>query len=249
MLVARTLAELEKTRDELTPLGHVEILSADVSVEDDVEKISARVLNLWGGVDILVNVAAIQGPIGHITDVNIVEWRKVIEVNLIGTFLMIRALVPFMKELGKGKIVNFAGGGEGPYTNFSAYVASKGGIVRLTETVAAELKDFNIDINAIAPGAVNTQMLREVLEAGPVNVGRDTYEKCLKQKETGGISPDKAAELVVFLSSEASNGLTGKVISAIWDDYHNFPQHLKEIMGTDIYSWRRIKPNDRGYEW
>ena len=249
LLVARTKLQLEATQSELAKLGRVEVVAVDVSMKLGVGKVTKKVLDLWGDVDVLVNAAAVQGPIGRITDVDVDEWLRVVEINLFGTFLMIRAVVPFMKSKRYGKIINFAGGGEGAYPNFTAYVASKGGIVRLTETVAAELKDFNIDINAIAPGAVNTRMLDEVLEAGPANVGRETYEKSLTQKESGGISPEKAAKLVLFLASEFSNGLTGKVISAIWDDYENFPKYLKEIMGSDIYSWRRIKPKDRGREW
>lgn len=251
LLVARTQAELVATREELSPLGRVEILAADVSVEADVARVAKKVsdLYLWGRVDILVNAAGIQGPIGHITDIDATEWRKVIEVNLIGTFLMIKALLPFMKEQKHGKIINFAGGGEGAYPNFTAYVASKGGIVRLTETVAAELKSFHIDVNAIAPGAVNTKMLDEVLEAGPIKTGSETYEKSLKQKEIGGIPPEKAAKLALFLASELSDDLSGKIISAVWDDYAKFPEHLKEIIESDIYSWRRVKPKDRGFEW
>ena len=250
LLVARALAALEATREELSSLGRVEILAADVSVRNDVTQVLFMVDSLWGGVDILVNAAAIQGPIGPLTDVvDAAEWRRVIEVNLFGTFLMIRALAPSMKKLGRGKIINFAGGGEGAYPNFSAYVASKGGIVRLTETVAAELKADRIDVNAIAPGGVNTRMLDDVLEAGPAKAGREAYERSLKQKEAGGVPPEKAARLVVFLASGASDGLTGKVISAVWDDYGKFPQHLSEIVGSDVYSWRRIKPQDRGLNW
>lgn len=249
LLVARTQSQLETTREELSPLGRVEILATDVSQERDVAQMVGRVSELWSGVDILVNAAAIQGPICPVTDSEPGEWWRVMEVNLFGTFLMIRALAPFMKERKRGKIINFAGGGEGAYPNFTAYVASKGGIVRLTETVAVELKSFNIDVNAIAPGAVNTRMLDQVLEAGPAKAGRETYEKSLKQKETGGTPPGKAARLSVFLASEASDGLTGKVISAVWDDYANLPEHLGEIVESDIYSWRRIKPKDRGCEW
>ncbi|MDP3800223.1 MAG: SDR family oxidoreductase [bacterium] len=249
LLVARTRLELEATQNELAVLGRVEILAADVSREIDVTRISNKIYGLWGGVDILVNAAAIQGPIGHITDVDVDEWLRAIEVNLFGTFLMIRAVAPFMKNTCYGKIINFAGGGEGAYPNFTAYVSSKGGVVRLTETVAAELKGFNIDINAIAPGAVNTKMLDDVLVAGPIGAGQETYRKSLEQRESGGVPPEKAARLVLFLAGSASDGLSGKVISAIWDDYDKFPEHLKEIMESDIYSWRRIKPKDRGYDW
>lgn len=248
-LVARTWSQLAIVQRELSSLGRVEISVADVSVERDTIRVSSEIYSLGGGVDVLVNAAAIQGQIGHITDINAAFWRKVIEVNLVGTFLMIRALMPFMKKDSWGKIINFAGGGEGAYPNFSAYVSSKGGVVRLTETLAAELNPYNIDVNAIAPGAVNTKMLDDVLEAGPDKAGRDTYEKSLKQRESGGIPPERVARLVLFLASRASDGLSGKVISAVWDDYIRFPEHLKEIMESDIYSWRRIKPNDRGFEW
>ena len=250
LLVARSRAELEATSKELALLGCVEIMDADVSHELDVIRIADKISGLWNTADILVNAAAIQGPIGPVTDVvNAAEWRLVIEINLFGTFLMIRALAPLMRINGRGKIINFAGGGEGAYPNFSAYVASKGGIVRLTETVAAELKADRIDVNAIAPGGVNTRMLDDVLEAGPAKAGREAYERSLKQKEAGGVPPEKAARLAAFLASEASDGLTGKVISAVWDDYGKFPQHLSEIVGSDVYSWRRIKPQDRGCEW
>ena len=249
LLVARNQTDLEFTQKELSPLGWVEIISVDVSLETGSAAVVKKVSDLWGQLDILVNAAGVYGPIGPLTEANVVEWRQAIDINLIGTFLMIRALVPFMKERGQGKIVNFAGGGEGAYSNFTAYVASKGGIVRLTETVAAELKSFNIDVNAIAPGAVNTKLLDDLLKAGPEKVGEETYKRSLEQKKNGGVSPEKAAELVVFLASDASNGISGRIISAVRDDYKIFPAHLKEIMESDIYTWRRIKPKDRGYNW
>ena len=249
LLVARNQTDLEFTQKELSPLGWVEIISADVSLETGSAAVVKKVSDLWGQLDILVNAAGVYGPIGPLAEANVAEWRQAIDINLIGTFLMMRAMVPLMKARGRGKIINFAGGGEGAYPNFSAYVASKGGIVRLTETVAAELKSFNIDVNAVAPGAVSTKLLDDLLKAGPEKVGEETYKRSLEQKKNGGVSPEKAAELVVFLASDASNGISGRIISAVWDDYKIFPAHLKEIMESDIYTWRRIKPKDRGYNW
>ena len=249
LLVARNQTDLEFTQKELSPLGWVEIISVDVSLETGSAAVVKKVSDLWGQLDILVNAAGVYGPIGPLAEANVAEWRQAIDINLIGTFLMMRAMVPLMKARGRGKIINFAGGGEGAYPNFSAYVASKGGIVRLTETVAAELKSFNIDVNAIAPGAVNTKLLDDLLKAGPEKVGEETYKRSLEQKKNGGVSPEKAAELVVFLASDASNGISGRIISAVRDDYKIFPAHLKEIMESDIYTWRRIKPKDRGYNW
>ncbi|MEK7641184.1 MAG: SDR family oxidoreductase [Patescibacteria group bacterium] len=248
-LVARNAAELEGAEKELSSLGEVRTVTADVSKEDDVAKVAAAIDSAWGGVDVLVNAAGIYGPIGSVTEVDPAKWRQAIDVNLIGTFLMIRAIAPLMKKQKSGTIINFAGGGEGAFSNFTAYVSSKGGVVRLNETVAAELKEFNIDVNAISPGPVNTKFLEELLQAGPEKVGKEMYERSLKQKETGGVPPERAAELCVFLASDEAKGISGKVISAVWDVYTKFPKHLKEIMSSDIYTFRRIKPEDRGMKF
>lgn len=249
LLAARSKAELEVTQKELSELGRVEIMSADVSLEKDAAALAQKVSELWGGLDILVNAAGIYGPIGPLTEADAAEWRRTIDINLVGTFLMMRAVVPLMKQQGGGRIINFVGGGEGAYANFAAYAASKGGVVRLTETASAELKDFGIMVNAIAPGAINTKLLEDLLQAGPEKVGADAYQHALDQKNSGGVSAEKAAALALFLAGDKSAGLSGRIISAVWDDYLNFPAHIKEIMASDVYTWRRIKPKDRGCSW
>ena len=249
LLVARNQAELETVRRELASKSRVEAMKADVSSAADTDAVAQQAAKLWSGVDILVNAAGIYGPIGPLAEADVTEWRRTIDINLVGTFLMMRAVAPLMKKGGGGKIINFSGGGEGAYANFAAYAASKGAVVRLTETAAEELKKYNIEVNAIAPGAVNTKLLEDLLKAGPEKVGAETYKCSLEQKENGGVPPEKAAELVVFLASDVSRGLSGRIISAIHDDYKKFPARLKEIMESDIYTWRRIKPKDRGYDW
>lgn len=223
---------------------------ADVSETADVKKVFAALNKLWGGqIDILVNAAGIYGPKGLLEEVDEKEWMETILINLMGTVYMTKEVLPFMKKNKSGVIINFSGGGEGAFPHFSAYAASKGGVVRFTETVAEEVKDFGIRMNAVAPGAVNTKLLEEVLEAGPERVGKDFYERSKKQKEDGGVSPQKAAQLCLFLASEKSKGISGKVLSAVWDDFDNLPEHISEIMNSDIYTFRRIKPIDRGYGW
>ncbi len=249
LLFARDSGELLETQKELSALGEVEMIAGDVSSEKDVDEVAKKARSLWGGVDILVNGAGIYGPIGPVTEVDPGEWRKVINVNLIGTFLMIRAIAPLMKGRKKGKIINFSGGGEAAFPNFTGYVASKGGVLRLNETVAAELKEFNIDVNAITPGPVNTKFLDDLLKAGPEKVGKDMYERSLKQKETGGVPPERGAELCLFLASEASDGISGKMLSAVWDNYPNLPKYLKELMSSDVYTMRRVKPEHRGMKF
>ena len=131
----------------------------------------------------------------------------------------------------------------------SPYAASKAAVVRFAETLAGEVKDDHIDVNSIAPGALNTRLLDEVLDAGPEKVGKAFYEKSLRQKNEGGAPLERGADLCVFLASAESDGITGKLISAVWDPWDQFSEHLDEMKKSDIYTLRRIIPKDRGMDW
>jgi 3-oxoacyl-[acyl-carrier protein] reductase len=201
-------------------------------------------------VDVLVNNAGIYGPKGESEKVTFGEWARAVETNLFGTFLPCQAAIPQMKQTGRGKIINLSGGGAtNPLPRLSAYAASKAAVVRLTETLAEELREFSIDVNAIAPGALNTRLLEEVLRAGPEAVGHEFYQKSLKQRDSGGAPLDKAARLCVFLASEMSDGITGRLISALWDPWENLHELREQLAKSDIYTLRRIVPEDRGLKW
>jgi len=223
---------------------------ADVSNIDDVRAVVSATKREFGRVDILVNNAGTYGPMGAIEDVDWQEWVRAIEVNLYGSILMCREVLPHFRMQGHGKVVQLSGGGAtNPLPRISAYAVSKAAVIRFIETLAEELRGQKIDVNAIAPGALNTRMLDEVLDAGPEKVGQAFYERSLKQKQEGGVSLDKGAELAVFLGSALSDGITGKLISAVWDPWQTFPQHLDDLNKTDIYTLRRIVPQDRGLSW
>jgi NAD(P)-dependent dehydrogenase (short-subunit alcohol dehydrogenase family) len=229
--------------------NRVETFQADVSRPENVKKMLDFTLDKFGTVDILVNCAGIYGPIGLITDVDVKHWLATININLYGTFLCMRSVLPIMMKKNKGKIINMSGGGgASPLPRFSAYGTSKAGVIRLTETIANEVKDYKIDINAIAPGAVNTRLLDQALAAGDA-VGNDFKAKIIKQKEDGGVPPEKVAELALFLASSESDGLSGRLISLLWDKWKDSPKHLEKLMSSDIYTMRRIVPEDRGYKW
>jgi NAD(P)-dependent dehydrogenase (short-subunit alcohol dehydrogenase family) len=167
-------------------------------------------------------------------------------VNVFGTFLVTQAAIRLLRNSPRASIINFVGGGEGAFPNFSAYAASKGAVARFTETAAAELRHANIAVNAIAPGAVNTKMTEAMLAAG-ANAG-EQYEKALNQKEKNATA-EKAVALVRFLCGERARDITGRVISAQWDDFERFPDYAADIVGSDIYTMRRIRPKDRGFDW
>ena len=224
--------------------------SCDVSVEEDVERFFREVRSRLGPVNVLVNNAGVYGPKGESEKVDFQEWARAIEINLHGTFLPCRYAIREMKELTRGKIVNLSGGGAtAPLPRICAYAASKAAVVRLTETLAEELKEFAIDVNAIAPGPLNTRLLDEILDAGPDSVGKEFFEKSLKQRDSGGVPLERAARLCVYLASETSDGITGKLVSAQWDPWENLHAFREQLAQSDIYTLRRIVPEDRGLKW
>jgi len=254
MLCARNAVLLNKAHAELdklaTPGQKILVKVADVSVEDDVRALVSETLVKLDGCQILVNNAGIYGPKGEIEAVDWAEWIKAIEINVYGSILMCRAILPHFKAQKYGKIIQLSGGGAtNPLPRISAYAVSKAAIVRFAETLAEEVRGSGIDVNAIAPGALNTRMLDEILEAGPEKVGKVFYERSLKQKKSGGAPLDRGAELALFLASTASDGITGKLISAIWDNWEHWPEHLDELSSNDVYTLRRIIGRDRGFTW
>lgn len=249
---ARNEKELRQAERELSALagatGRVIAVRADVAIEEEAANVVKACVDTFGSIDILVNNAGIHGAKGEIDQVDLTEWKSAIEVNLYGTIHMIRAAVPYMKKQGGGKIISLAGGGAtGPRPYFSAYAASKAAIVRLTENFAKELAPYGIELNAVSPGAMNTRLLDDILSAGET-IGAE-YEKARQQKERGGEPTDTGAGLCVYLGSAESDGISGRLISAVWDNWQEFEEHKKELADSDIYTLRRIVSRDRGMDW
>jgi len=253
LLTARGAPALEEARAEVgrhatRPGQVVDALASDVGSAEGCAATVTRALEVLGGLHVLVNNAGVYGPMGLVEDVDWDAWVDAIRINLLGTVLMCRAVIPHFRRQGYGKIVNLSGGGAtAPLPRFSAYAASKAAVVRLTETFAEELRDARVDVNAIAPGALNTRLLDEVLSAGPEKVGRGFFDRALKQRDEGGAPLAKGAELTAFLASGASDGITGRLLSALWDDWAGLPARREQLAQGDVYTLRRIVPEDRGW--
>jgi NAD(P)-dependent dehydrogenase (short-subunit alcohol dehydrogenase family) len=220
--------------------------ACDVSSSDQVDRLFSDISAHFGLVEILVNNAGVYGPKGSSESVSFIEWARAIEINLYGVFLPCQHGIRHMKRGGRGKIINLSGGGAtAPLPRLSAYAASKAAVVRLTETLAEELRGHSIDVNAIAPGALNTRLLGEVLSAGSDAVGKEFFDKAVKQRDSGGASLERAADLSVYLASEISDGITGKLVSAQWDPWPSLHQSRDQLARSDVYTLRRIIPEDR----
>ncbi len=212
----------------------------DVCDWDNVERVATSIADCWGRIDVLVNCTGVIGPIGPLLQSDVQAWRKAVEINLIGAFHLVRAAVPLMQRARKGKIIHLSGGGAAygrPY--FTAYSAAKAALVRLTESLAGELRESNIDVNAIAPGPVKSRMWEELRAAGTAG-GQKALEELKQMDETGGVPPERAADLALFLASERSNGLTGRLISAVHDKWNELEFRIPELISGDAWTLRRI---------
>jgi len=238
-VLARTRDEVDQVAIEIAETGSRSLaLTADQADRLAVDEAVGTVDAAWGGVDILVNNAGVLGPVGPSHEVDPDAWIEALRINAGGCYLCSRAVLPGMIARGHGRIINLSGGGSvSPRPWFSAYGASKAAIVRLTETLAAEVADHGVQVNAISPGAVNTRMTEQAAAAG-TRAGAEA-EAARQRLADGGAPAQKAADLAVYLASQRSTGLTGRLLAAGWDDWAAID--VQQVMATELYTVRRIK--------
>lgn len=214
-------------------------IRADITNSQQIQRLVDEVIIKFGTLDCLVNCTGILGPVGATAEIHEKDWIDAININLIGSFCLSHAALKPMLAKQRGKIVHFSGGGAAygrPF--YSAYSASKAALVRFCESLAEEVRESNIDVNTIAPGPVNSRMWDQLRVLA--NPDEKTVAELKKMEETGGVPPDRAADLAVFLASDRSNGLTGRLISAVWDDWNSFEQRIPELMRSEAGTLRRV---------
>lgn len=238
-LLARSQAELDLAKLEIEQAGGNALrLRADVR---DLEQVSAavdRVHVVFGGLDVLVAAAGVQGPIGPLLTTKPKAWAETIETNLVGAANSCRAVLPHMIERRSGKVVLIAcGGAAHPRPNFSAYAASKAAVARFAECLAEEVRDHNVQVNCVAPGGSYTHMTDEILHAGEERAGAREIAEAERVRVTGGMPPEKQIALVLFLASGRSNHISGKLIH-VNDDWKRFEQ---QNMKAELFTLRRVQ--------
>lgn len=237
-LLSRSKPELDLTQLEIEASGGVALrLKGDVRNPDEMMIAADRMHATWGGVDGLVCAAAIQGPIGPLMEIPPQAWANTVTTNLMGVAYAARAVLPAMKDKRNGKILALSGGGAfTPRPYFTAYAATKAGLVRFVESLAAECMDWNVQANCMSPGSANTTMTDEILSAGEEKAGWKEIENARQVRLTGGSQPEKQMELACFLMSERSNHITGKVLH-VNDDWKKLE---KGAVNPELYTLRRL---------
>jgi 3-oxoacyl-[acyl-carrier protein] reductase len=234
-LLARESPALQAARESLAGEGH-EAIALDVADERGWQKLRPGLEDLDG----LVCAAAMLDPVGPIGSYTAAEFRRTMDVNVLGTLLAITACLPGLRA-SRGGVVTFSGGGAtAPLRRFDAYAASKAAVVRLTENLAVELAGDGVRLNSIAPGFVATEIHRSTLAAGPELVGAEYFEHTREQLDRGGVPAGEAAELACALLDREQTPFTGKLISAQWDPWRDarFLRRLAEE--RDLATLRRI---------
>lgn len=256
IICARDGMELEAAADSIktrmrSPSQRLCRMAADVSREEDVEALCGRAVAEFGQVHILVNNAGVYGPMGHLEDIDWEDWKASFAINVLGPAMMCRKMLPHFRRNHYGKIIQLSGGGATrPLPRLECYAASKSAVVRLAESIALDCVGDNVFVNAVAPGLLDTRMLDQVLEAGPEGVGEAFYSQMYVARHEKKATPvEVSVRLCLFLASPASDGITGKLISAVWDDYESWPAHIEELRGGDLYTLRRITGRDRQTGW
>jgi NAD(P)-dependent dehydrogenase (short-subunit alcohol dehydrogenase family) len=235
-LFGRSQGEINATKIEIENAGGTALrLRGDVVKFDEICAAVDRMSGAWGEVSVLVANAGVQGPIGPFAEQKPDAWREVFETNVLGVLNACRAVLPQMIQRRHGKILVISGeGAASPRPYFAAYAASKAALARFVETLAEEVRDHNVQINSYFPGESYTNMTDEILHSS-LDAGSGEIERAERIRLTGGILPDKQIQLALFLASERSNHITGKLIN-VQDD-------LKKLENDNIrqeaYTLRR----------
>ena len=204
VVTARSEDKLRALADQAESYGaQVLVAPADIGVESEINGVADAAIGRFGGVDILVNNAAIIHSSTPVVEFDPQLFRDVLKVNLTGAFLITKALLPGMIERKYGKVINISSiGGRKGGAGRSAYRITKTGLISFTESLAAEVKQHGIDVNAICPGGTDTEGFREAFNTA----GRSENPKLM--------DPDEIAQVAVFLASDASSAITGAAIDA-----------------------------------
>lgn len=234
-VLARSSSEIAETARTIEQAGgRARPFAADVTDAAAVAKAFQEIERSLGPVTLLVNNAAIPGPIGPFWETDPAEWWRTLDVNLRGVVLCSRAVLPGMIARRNGRIINIASSAI-PVAYFSSYATSKAALVRFTETIAGEVKPYGVSTFAVGPGTVRTSMAEHSLHSRDGQKWLPWFKRIFD--EGLDVSAERPSRLVLELASGRADGLSGRFLS-IWDDLDVLLRNVQEIEQRHLYSLR-----------
>jgi 3-oxoacyl-[acyl-carrier protein] reductase len=199
----------------------------DIKSKADCNNWIEKTLQKWGRIDHVINNAAITGPCGKLESLNFEEIEETLQINFLSPIYLIQQLIPVFLKQQSGTVINLSGGGAtAPRPHFGTYGASKCALVRFTESLALEYPMMNF--YSVAPGALKTPMMEGISKTPAEKIGKE-QEEAIHRMKHGGDNPQNAAELIEWLCKNKPNALSGKLISAKWDNYKTALQKNSKI--------------------
>lgn len=247
VVVGRQVAYLEETVALIVASGvAASLYVADVTQPEAVDEMVAQLAAAHGHIDLLVNNAGRYKTVGPVWEAEPADWWQEVTVNLFGTFNCCRAFLKHMVARGAGKVINLSGGGSlGPIPYSTAYVTAKAAIVRFTETVQQEVAAHGVNVYAIIPGFVKSEMTERLAESAEGRRWAPWIGERLARGEH--YDPALAGRLCVFLASAAGDELGGRFLLA-FEDYLTVAERAGEVIAADLYTLRRTTLDQPGGE-
>jgi len=250
VLSSKDYTRLKKLADTLTqqyPNVGIKVIECDLTVPESWHLASNYLNSLK--IDAYINCSGIQGSLGPNQSIDDVEFKRVFNVNLFSSIYFTNFFASRVIGNERLSIIHFSGGGAAsPRPYFMPYSLSKTALTRFVENFALENLGKNIQINTVAPGVLPSKMQVEILNSlGTIE--SDDYLVAQKSIASEGYDETNLLKLCDFLLSEKSMHISGKLISANWDNWAMWPDHLDELINSDLYTLRRITARDRGRDW
>lgn len=250
VLIARQESCLKKVAEELIitsqPTQKIYYYAVDLADLSNISSLVNDIASSAGNPNIVINNAAIQGPIGPLHTNNWQEWQDCLNVCLLAPVQICQRFLPAMIKNHFGRIINISGGGAtAPRPNFSSYATAKCGLIRFSETLAHEVGSCGITVNCVAPGIMTSYLTKSIIRAGEQNAGSAEFNTALHLIHKNPHTEERAADLVYLLTTEACTQINGKLISAVWDPWEKLPEIAQVLKDNDVYTLRRIIPRER----
>lgn len=210
---------IHETANLIDAPDHTLPIETDVTDEESVERAVEQTVETFGGLNVVVNNAGIAGPTAPVEEVTLEEWQRTMDVNVTGTFLMTKHAVPYLRENERASVVNISSiSGKRPLENRTPYTASKMAVIGLTRTLAFELGDDGITVNAICPGATKGPRIEDVIEEQAEKRGV-SYEEAKRRVFTDDaalgelVDPEDVAQMAVYLASDRGRHVTAQDVN------------------------------------